>query len=142
MWIDIDLNSEYNCVVYIYGTEAFDFKDNAIVVSIPFNRLDLDNDVQDDVQDDAYVQDDVQDDAYVQDDVQDNLDYITPDQIESKILELCTTARSALEITDNLRIKGRKTVSRYIRKLLNEGKIAMTSPEKPKSKNQKYIAIK
>ena len=132
MWIDIDLNSEYNCVVYIYGTEAFDFKDNAIVVSIPFNRLDLDNDVQDDVQDDAYVQDDVQD----------NLDYITPDQIESKILELCTTARSALEITDNLRIKGRKTVSRYIRKLLNEGKIAMTSPEKPKSKNQKYIAIK
>ena len=119
-------------IVDIYGTEAFDFKDNAIVVSIPFNRLDLDNDVQDDVQDDAYVQDDVQD----------NLDYITPDQIESKILELCTTARSALEITDNLRIKGRKTVSRYIRKLLNEGKIAMTSPEKPKSKNQKYIAIK
>jgi predicted HTH transcriptional regulator len=125
-------------IVDIYGKEAFEFRDNAIVVTIPFNRLDLDNDVQDD----AYVQDDVQDDAYVQDDVQDNLDYITPDQIESKILELCTTARSALEITDNLRIKGRKTVSRYIRKLLNEGKIAMTLPEKPKSKNQKYIAIK
>ena len=115
----------------IYGKDVFDFRDNAIVISIPFDRLDLGSDVQD------IVLDNVQDD--VQDNVQDESD---SDQIEQKIIKFCTTARSTQEITDVLKIKGCKTVSRYIRKLLDKGKLAMTLPEKPNSRYQKYISIK
>ena len=104
----------------------FEFRDNAIVVSIPFDRLELDRSVQDDVQDD----------------VQDHIRHDTSDQLERKILEFCAIARSTVGITDSLKIKGRKTASRYIRKLLEKGKLAMTVPEKPNSKYQKYITIK
>ena len=107
--------------------EAFEFRDNVIVVTIPFDRLDLGSDDQDNVL------------VNVQDDVQDEID---SDQIEQKIIKYCTVARSTQEITDALKIKGRKTVSRYIRKLLDKGKLAMTLPEKPNSRYQKYISIK
>ena len=33
-------------IVHEYGQQAFEFKDNAIVVTIPFNRLDLGNTTQ------------------------------------------------------------------------------------------------
>ena len=85
-----------NYIIKVYGKEVLDFRDNAIVVSIPFNRLDLDISVQD------------------------HLCNETSDLIERKILEFCATVRSTVEITDSLKIKGRKTASRYIRKLLEK----------------------
>ena len=36
----------------------------------------------------------------------------------------------------------RKTVRRHIKPLIEQGRLAMTLPEVPKSKNQKYITIK
>ncbi len=41
-----------------------------------------------------------------------------------------------------LQYKDRKTVRNHLNKLLERGRIAMTIPDKPKSKYQKYIAIK
>ncbi len=41
-----------------------------------------------------------------------------------------------------LQYRDRKTVRNHLSKLLEQGRIAMTIPEKPNSKYQKYIAIK
>lgn len=47
-----------------------------------------------------------------------------------------------MEISRYLGYKERKTVRKYIDPLLEQGRIAMTVPDKPNSPNQKYITIK
>ena len=61
---------------------------------------------------------------------------------EQKIIKFCVIPRSTKEITEMLGYKERKSAMRYIRPLLDQGRIAMTVPDKPKSQNQKYITIK
>lgn len=114
-------------IVHEYGQQAFEFKDNAIVVTIPFNRLDLGNDTQ--VTTQVMTQVDTQ--------VNEN-ETVT---IEQKIIEFCVIPRSTKEIAEMLGYKERKSAARYIRLLLDQGRIAMTVPDKPKSQNQKYITI-
>ncbi len=125
-------------IVDIYGKDAFDFRDNAIVVSIPFNRLDLGSDTQADIQ--VSTQADTQ--ASTQVILGDIPEADNATTIEQRILEYCAIPRSMKEIIDELGFKQRKSVSKYIRGLLEKGKIAMTLPDKPNSPNQKYIAIK
>ena len=61
--------------------------------------------------------------------------------IEKQILQFCTSPRSRLEIMEFLKLSGRRYFSeRYLQPLLKEGKLLMTLPDKPNSKNQKYIA--
>lgn len=61
---------------------------------------------------------------------------------EEKILELCITEKSLKEITKYFGYKDvYKFKSKYIDQLLKKGKLKMTIPDKPKSKNQKYITI-
>ena len=59
--------------------------------------------------------------------------------LASSILDFCKTPRSRQEIADYY---GVKTVfyvmRRYIQPLLNSGELAMTKPEHPTSRNQKY----
>ena len=64
------------------------------------------------------------------------------ESIEVRILRLCSDARHIQEIVECLQIKDRKTVRKYLKPLLELGRITMTIPDKPKSKYQKYIAIK
>lgn len=61
---------------------------------------------------------------------------------ENRILEFCTTPRTILEIMEELGLKERKSARRHIKPLVEQGRLAMTLPNKPKSKNQKYITIK
>lgn len=62
--------------------------------------------------------------------------------IEEKALLFCSEAKSIIEICDYLGFKDRRTVRKIINPLLELGRLAMTVPDKPNSRNQKYIAIK
>lgn len=63
------------------------------------------------------------------------------DKEDPDLLSFCRTPRTRREIADYL---GVKTVfyvtSKYINPLVEEGKLKMTIPDKPKSKNQKYFS--
>lgn len=59
--------------------------------------------------------------------------------IEEKIIEFCKEPRSLAEIMAYLGYKDRvKFKKKYINPLLNNG-LTMTIPDKPNSRNQKYI---
>ena len=62
-------------------------------------------------------------------------------EIEEKILKFCKTAKSIKEIMGYIKYKNRRTFTLlYLRPLLEKGLLEMTIPEKPTSKNQKYIS--
>lgn len=59
---------------------------------------------------------------------------------ESEILKICKTEKSLKEIAGYFGYKDvYKFKNNYINTLLEQEKLTMTIPEKPKSKNQKYI---
>ena len=62
--------------------------------------------------------------------------------IEGKIVKYCVEAKSIQEILAYCGLKDRKNLMVYIRRLLEQGRIARTIPDKPNSRNQKYITIK
>ena len=117
-------------IVGAYGEQAFKFSDNAITVTIPYDRLDLGNDTQ------------VTTQVMTQVDTQVETGNNEEDSIELRIVRFCSSPRSTREIADMLGYKERKTVARYLKPLIMQGRIAMTIPEKPNSSNQKYVAIK
>lgn len=43
---------------------------------------------------------------------------------------------------EHLQYKDRKTVRKYLKPLIKQGRIAMAIPDKPNSSRQKYITIK
>lgn len=58
------------------------------------------------------------------------------------LLEYCKESRDRDEMMKFLGIKHRTTFrSDYLNPLLDEGKIAMTIPDKPRSKNQKFYSV-
>lgn len=70
---------------------------------------------------------------------------MTPDRNKKspeQILEFCVLPRNILEIAVFGGLKEKKSVRRHIRPLMDQGRLAMTLPDKPNSKNQKYITIK
>lgn len=113
-------------IVDTYGREVFEFDDNAIVVRIPFTRIDLGGDTQVDTQDNTQVT------------TQDNY---TLSDVQKRIIDSCRSPKSVRELADILGFKERKSVLRYLRPLTEQGRIAMTVPDKPNSRNQKYVTI-
>ena len=59
-----------------------------------------------------------------------------------RILRFCVEAKNIQEIMEHLGYRDKKTVRKYLTPLLQQGRISMTIPDKPNSKNQKYITIK
>lgn len=58
------------------------------------------------------------------------------------LLAFCRTPRSRQEIADYIGVKTVFYVMKhYVEPLLQSGQLAMTIPEKPKSRNQKYVAV-
>jgi len=41
-----------------------------------------------------------------------------------------------------LEYKDKKTVRKYLKPLVEQGRLAMTIPDKPNSSNQKYVTVK
>ena len=72
-----------------------------------------------------------------------NVQEKTYENIEEKILEFCKEAKTAKEIAEYCGYKGIDRFKRnYLKTLLDKEKIVMTIPDKPKSKNQKYMSNK
>ena len=55
-------------------------------------------------------------------------------------IQFCETLGTRKEMMDFLQLSDRKHfASHYLKSLLEAGKIAMTIPDKPRSRNQKYV---
>ena len=60
----------------------------------------------------------------------------------NKILEICKEPKSINEILKELKYKSSSTLKRdYIKPLIESGKLQMTIPDKPTSRNQKYVSV-
>jgi predicted HTH transcriptional regulator len=58
------------------------------------------------------------------------------------VMNFCSVPRSRAEIQEFLQLKNKNYfIKAYLNPLLESGKITMTIPDKPNSKNQKYVAI-
>lgn len=62
--------------------------------------------------------------------------------LERSQAEYCYEARSLNEILEYLELKDRKNLSKHLKKLLEQGRIVRTIPDKPRSKYKKYITVK
>lgn len=78
----------------------------------------------------------------LQDSPQDTLQDTPQDLLsnEEKLLLLCEVPHSQVEMMDHLGLSDRKHFRiKYLRPLLESGKLVMTIPDKPNSRNQKYV---
>ena len=65
---------------------------------------------------------------------------VDQNQKYSQILEFCKIPKSARELANEFNYSNFRYFKRiYIKPLIEAGKISMTIPETPTSKNQKYI---
>ena len=63
-------------------------------------------------------------------------------EIMEAIVNYCEKPKGILEIAEMLGYKDKKTVHKYLDPLIEKGRIVMTVPEKPNSRNQKYLTIR
>ncbi len=64
------------------------------------------------------------------------------DDKKTLIIKYCRNSRSIREIMEYLHLRDRKNVyTSYIKPLIKEEKLKMTIPDKPNSKNQRYISL-
>lgn len=59
--------------------------------------------------------------------------------IEERLIEFCTVPRSRQEIIDFLGFSRYYSMSKIVQPLIDDGKIALTLPDKPKSSKQRYV---
>ncbi len=63
--------------------------------------------------------------------------------IEDSILAFCTDeAKGILEIGNMLGFRDKKTIRKYLKPLIVDGWIVRTVPDKPNSRNQKYLTVR
>ena len=150
-------------IVKEYGKDAFDFSDNSIMVTIPFERIDsaekssripmssspipLAEDtiplagsvipLAEDTIPIAEKSDSSSSDTQKTGRIRSN----DIEEVQNKILDFCSEAKGMREIADWLGYKDKKTVRKYIEPLLEMGRMARTIPDKPTSNYQKYITI-
>ena len=61
--------------------------------------------------------------------------------MDKMIIDFCREPKSVMEIMDNFKFKSRTSLKRnYLQKMLAEGTLKMTIPDKPSSRNQKYYS--
>ena len=69
-------------------------------------------------------------------------DQVTSKNIPQSILEFCTTEKNKQEICSFIGYKNLTYFTRkYLNPLLSSGQLKMTIPDKPNSRNQKYITV-
>ena len=125
-------------ITEIYGRETYEFRENSIVVSIPLTRVQMDEMTPDEKKmtyDGTKMTHDESKMTY------DETKTTYDESEEERILAFCAVPRTIHEIMEILDVKERKSARRHIKPLVEKGRLAMTLPDKPKSKNQKYISI-
>lgn len=135
-------------ITELYGKDCIELRENSIVVTIPFERLETKVYVSaddDNVPDGKEI-------PPVEGKIPPVGEEIPSDEKENPpvkerdvgecILRFCTKARNIQEIMEHLGYRDKKTVRKYLKPLLRQGRISMTIPDKPNSKNQKYLTIK
>ncbi len=124
-------------IVEAYGKDIFRFSENNIKVTIPFERIE-------NAPVNAPVSGTITQVNGENTPVTENTTPVVDQDktVNDRILEYCKEPRGILEIAMYLGYKEKKTVRKYLSPLLEQGRIAMTVPEKPNSRNQKYITIK
>ena len=77
-----------------------------------------------------------------QDSTQDKHQDNTQDSLQNRILEYCKVPRSKKEITVYMGYKDVKSFAkRYLKPLCEAGELQMTIPDRPSSRNQKYVTV-
>ena len=149
-------------ITELYGEDCIEFRKNSIMVTIPFDRLKIkDNEL--DKEKNVPVKSknvpvNVPDESENVPVKSKNAPVNVPDESENApvksknvpvkidkreiIIKYCQEPKSVIEIANFLGYKDKRSIRKYIDRLLVEGRIARTIPDKPNSRNQKYIAIK
>ena len=131
-------------IVEAYGKDIFRFTENNIKVTIPFEKLgSVENTpVITPVGEEITPVD--KENTPVTTPVSEEITPVEAGKgsVEARILEFCCEPKGIREIVEFLGYKEKKTVRKYLNPLLEQGRIAMTIPEKPNSRLQKYITIK
>lgn len=135
-------------ITELYGEDCIELRENSIVVTIPFERLETkvyapfnDENVPDEIEIPPVGTEIPPVDTKIPPDRNENSMVKEPDMGE-RILRFCVEAKNIQEIMEYLGYRDKKTVRKYLSPLLQQGRISMTIPDKPNSKNQKYITIK
>lgn len=75
-------------------------------------------------------------------DDEDNLGGTAQVTTQDRIIAFCSEARSKAEIAEYCGYKSiNHFTDKYLKPMLEAGQLAMTIPEKPNSRNQKYVAV-
>ena len=125
-------------ITSVYGRDNIRIKENNIVVTIPFDRL----------EDETYASVDTENAPVKSENAPVKLKNVLVNEasenisIEEKVLQFCSEPKGILEICEYLGYKDKRSVRKIIDPLLELGRLAMTVPDKPNSRNQKYISIK
>lgn len=125
-------------ITEVYGEETYEFRENSIVVSIPFTRVRVDENTKDATPVTTSVTTPV--DSMIEG-MFSIYDEERADK-EKRILEFCISPKSILEIIEMLGFREKKSGRNYVKPLVEQGRLAMTIPDKPNSSKQKYITIK
>ena len=104
------------------GNAMAEYRVSSSEMMVMFHGLQIDKNTQDDTQDNNL-----------------NLQNVEFSEKEKKILCICKKPRSRQEIAELLGYKNIKSIKMEMEELLETGWLNMTIPDKPKSKNQKYI---
>lgn len=87
------------------------------------------------------AQEDISDKYYnAQDEFENTQDNDLTDK-EKRILKICAEPKSKREIAELLSYKSIKSIKAEVERLLHTGRLTMTIPDKPRSKNQKYVVM-
>lgn len=132
-------------ITEVYGEGIYEFRENSIVVSIPLTRVEVDevtHDASKMTPGETKMTLDISKMTLVE------RNEVLEGEVNKRrkapecILEFCATPKSILEIAGFLSLKEKKSARRHIKPLVEQGRLAMTLPEKPNSRYQKYITIK
>ena len=134
-------------ITELYGKDCIELRENSIVVTIPFERLETkayapvgDENVPDRTEIPSVGTEIPLVETKIPPDGSEN-PLLKELGIEERILRFCAEAKNIQEIMEHLGYRDKKTVRKYLSPLLQQGRVSMTIPDKPNSKNQKYITI-
>ena len=123
-----------------YGRETYEFRENSIVVSIPFTRVSTEMNLDERTPD--RTPDGTLDKTPDRTSEENAIGYYESNNHSAKILQFCETPKGIYEIVEMLGYKDKKPARKYIKPLVEQGRLAMTIPDKPNSKYQKYVTVK